>query len=214
MGKIKNLTGHRFERITVLSFCEIRNHAVYWNCICDCGAKTIVKGSNLLSGRTKSCGCYQKDAAKEFMTKHGQTDSRLHNIWIQMRSRCDKPFNQAYGAYGGRGISVCAEWQSFDNFFNWSIKNGYAEDLSIDRVDVNGNYEPGNCRWATRKQQCRNTRSNRLITYCGETHCVAEWAEITGIQRDVLTARVGKLHWDTCRALTTPTKHFNRRSYL
>ena len=127
------------------------------------------------------------------MYKHGERYSRLYTIWCRMKARCYNSNNHAYNLYGGRGIVICDEWQSnYCVFKEWAINNGYKDDLTLDRIDVNGNYEPNNCRWATRKEQANNTRTNHYITYNNETHTLAEWSDITGIQRDVIKSRIEK----------------------
>ena len=116
---------------------------------------------------------------------------RLYSIWGGLKDRCYNSNNKNYKIYGLRNIKICDEWlNNFVNFYNWAINNGYAENLTIDRIDVNGNYEPNNCRWATIKQQNRNRRSNKLITYKNQTHCISEWAEIYNIPRKCLEYRI------------------------
>ena len=122
---------------------------------------------------------------------HGDTTSRLYSIWAGMKSRCFNPNIHSYKHYGGRGITVCDEWKnSYIDFKKWALENGYDESLTLDRIDVNGNYEPSNCRWATQKQQARNTRFNNIIELNGESHCISEWAEILGIGNGLILHRV------------------------
>ena len=124
-----------------------------------------------------------------------------------MKARCYYKKDSRYMDYGGRGITVCKEWlDSFQAFYDWAMANGYADDLTIDRIDVDGNYEPSNCRWATRKQQGNNKRSNVLITYGEETHTLAEWAEKVGIKRTTLVSRLFVNHWDIEKALFQPVR--------
>lgn len=119
--------------------------------------------------------------------------ARIKNIWDGMKDRCNNANSKSYKYYGGRGITICEEWQNdFNAFYEWATANGYADDLSIDRIDVNGNYEPSNCRWATAKEQCNNKRNNVLITYGGITHTAAEWGEITGLSGNMLAQRARK----------------------
>ena len=176
-----------------------------WKCKCDCGNYTVTDTNSLNKGHTKSCGC--------LATKHLMNKSRLHQIWCGMRKRCSNPNCIAYNNYGGRGISVCNEWSDnengFVNFMKWSYNNGYLETLTLDRIDVNGNYSPNKCRWISKKEQARNTRKNRMITYKGETKCLAEWAEILDINYGTLLSRLDRSKWSVEKAFETPLlKHY------
>ena len=123
--------------------------------------------------------------------KHGLSHTRLHRIWHSMYCRCYYPSTHGYERYGGRGIKICDEWiNNPQSFYDWAINNGYSDNLSIDRINVNGNYEPSNCRWADKKTQARNTRGNHFYTYKGETKTIAEWAEIKGIAYKCLWNRI------------------------
>ena len=145
--------------------------------------------------------------------KHGERYSRLYAIWCHMKARCCNSNNHAYNLYGGRGITICDEWKNnYSAFKDWAINNGYKDNLTIDRIDVNGNYEPKNCKWATRKEQANNTRTNRYITYNNETHTLAEWSDITGIQRDVIKSRIEK-GWNLDDVFSKKVQHSNRRYY-
>lgn len=137
---------------------------------------------------------------------------RLYKIWHSMKDRCNNKNNNQYHRYGGRGISICQEWGStLQPFVEWALQNGYQDNLTIDRIDVNGNYEPSNCRWATKKQQERNRRDNVLYEHNGEKHCLPEWAQISGISRNALVMRVTKMNWPMERALTQPVQIKVRR---
>ena len=133
----------------------------------------------------------------------GEANPRLYNSWRAMKARCGNPNDKSYPYYGGRGISVCEEWAGFQQFMEWAIVSGYHDGLTIDRIDVNGNYCPGNCRWATRMEQVNNARSNRHIEFNGETHTIGEWALITGINHFTLRNRLTYYGWSAERALTT-----------
>lgn len=177
-----------------------------WEIRCKCGESFIAQPSDS-QGRCTKCGYIANSANR---TKHGEaynkqkkTTSRLYNIWLGIRARCNNKNNHKYSDYGGRGISICKEWDSYEAFKNWAVSNGYADNLSIDRVDVNGNYEPSNCRWITQKEQMRNTRNNHLLTYNGETMTMVEWAERCGIKYHTLKQRINKYGWTIERALTT-----------
>ena len=140
-----------------------------WRCICDCGNEVVVSATNLKNDNTKSCGCFAIDngvkRGKESAT-HGMSRTRIYKIYRQMKARCYSPKKDNYGDYGGRGIRICDEWlgeNGFDNFLKWSTENGYDDDLEIDRIDNDGNYEPCNCRWVTKKINMRNRRASRYI---------------------------------------------------
>ena len=139
--------------------------------------------------------------------KHGLCKHRLFKIWSNMKDRCLREKNTAYKDYGGRGITVCQEWMDdFINFYIWAMKNGYKDDLSIDRINVNGNYEPQNCRWITRKEQCFNRRNNHFLTFNGKTQTMKEWSIETGLHYDCIRCRINRYGWSTEKALTTPAK--------
>lgn len=188
MKKI-DLKGKQFGKLKVLELAEIRKGHKYWLCQCDCGRKKIIRGSSLISGITSSCNCLRANNNKT----HGKTNTRLFNIWSGMKKRCYNKNNKGYCNYGKRGISICNEWlNSFESFYEWAINNGYREDLTIDRIDNNGNYEPSNCRWTNIKTQCNNRRSNKIIEYNGEKHTISEWSTITGINKNTIWARIYK----------------------
>ena len=197
-----DLIDKRFGRLTVLKKMDNNRHGqLMWLCLCDCGKEKIIRGNNLKSGDIKSCGCLHR----EIMTQHGHLKngktSKTYDVWHNMIQRCINPKNKYYKNYGGRGIKVCKRWMTFENFLidmNES-PGGYA----IDRIDNDKGYYKSNCRWATRKEQARNKRNNRLITYRGKTQCLAEWAEKLKIPYPVLYGRFRR-GWATEKALTTP----------
>lgn len=211
MSKIKDLTGQKFTRLTVLGLHEIRAKNSYWHCVCECGNKMITRSDALKSGRAKSCGCLHKESAsnicKSRNTTHGKAGSKTYKIWVGMLSRCTNPNTNCFKSYGGRGISICERWRTFENFI--ADMGECPPGLSIDRIDVNGDYEPSNCRWADMKTQSRNKRKNRLLTHNNQTRCVAEWAEIYGVDRCIIKDRL-RLGWDTQDALEIPVRHMNR----
>lgn len=190
MGAFKDLTNQKFGKLTPISYYRKR-HRVYWCCMCDCGNKIDVRSDGLTTGQTKSCGCLQKEIVGRINKTHGKSNTRLYDSWVDLKQRCHNKHNKRYKHYGGRGIKVCDEWRNdFIAFYDWSINNGYQDDLTIDRIDVNGNYEPNNCRWVTRKQQMRNTTRNRYITINSETHCLSEWCEILGLNDRTVRSRL------------------------
>lgn len=138
--------------------------------------------------------------------------SRLYRIWILMRERCNNINTPPYKDYGGRGIKVCDEWNDYENFYAWAMENNYSDDLTIDRIDTNGNYCPDNCRWATRKEQQNNRRNNRLIAFDGKTQTVAQWAEEYNIDNAVLFNRLN-YGWDIEKALTTQTYNKSQTAF-
>ncbi len=175
-----------------------------WLCRCKCGTERAVRGYNLRNGTSKSCGCLSAEMTRERSVTHGMTQTRLYKIWNQMIQRTTNEKAQHYNRYGGRGISVCEEWKrSFEAFKEWALKNGYADNLTIDRADNEKGYCPDNCRWVTRAVQQENTSRTHFLTYKGETKSITEWAKATGIKRSVLYDRINKMGWDIERALTT-----------
>lgn len=159
------LTGMKFGRWTVIGRAENNKKGnTMWHCRCECGKQAIIVGYSLTRGRSKSCGCYHSErvsqANKDLKTTHGEKKTRLYRIWKGMKQRCFNPNDKDYEKYGGRGITICDEWkEDFCKFKSWALASGYAQELSIDRIENNGNYEPSNCRWATQSQQNSNRRS-------------------------------------------------------
>jgi len=207
MPKKIDLTGRRFGRLVVLhDTSERKSGNGVWRCRCDCGNKVNVVGCSLTSGYTTSCGCYNRECVAEANTTHGMTQHGewhpVYRAWFNMLQRCENPNNKRYKDYGGRGIAVCDEWHSAERFIGWALASGWEKGLSIDRIDNNGNYEPDNCRWVTRKVQSRNKRSNHLVAFNGRTQCLTNWAEETKILRSTLYTRINILHWPIERALT------------
>ena len=207
MSKLIDLTGRQFGRLTVVKRGANKGNVTAWDCVCECGNKVCVAGTSLTRGITKSCGCYRAAQCKDRpnAVKHGKKGTRPYVIWADMKQRCCDSKSVNFSNYGGRGITVCDEWlHDFKDFYDWAMSHGYRDDLTLDRIDVNGNYCPENCRWATKAEQDNNTRVNRRVTYNGETHTIAEWAEITGIKYATLWRRICVLKWDIEKALSTP----------
>ena len=202
-----DLSGKRFNRLLVVEPTRASNGRFAWKCKCDCGNYIITQGAQLKNGHTKSCGCYKNDVARKRLTKHGLSRTKLRRTLSAMRSRCENPKNISYKNYGGRGISVCTEWtEDFSNFYNWAINNGYEKGLQIDRIDNNGNYEPGNCRWATNKQNQMNKRTTLFYEFNGETKTLKELSEQYCVPYKRLYSRVRDFNWDIEKALTTPIR--------
>lgn len=203
--RFQNLTGQKFARLTVQSLAGKRsNHTggnyYFWNCHCDCGEVSIVPIAKLKNGHTKSCGCLQSEAASKSNRTHGMTETSEYSIWCAMMKRCSNSKIAQWKHYGGRGIKVCERWKKFENFISdMGLKP--TPKHSIDRKDNNGNYEPGNCRWATSGEQRRNSRLVRLLTFHGETMCVTDWAIKTGINMRAILSRLS-LGWSVDRALS------------
>lgn len=183
MGKFQDLTGKRFGRLVVTKY--LGNYR--WECKCDCGNITKVASGHLNASRIRSCGCLFLDTIR----KHGLTNSRLYNIREGMVNRCYNPSCHSYKDYGERGIGICEEWRNdFMSFYNWAMANGYKDNLTIERIDVNGNYEPSNCKWITNGEQSRNKRSTVYFTYNGETKIVSDWIKELGIPKTTFRRRI------------------------
>lgn len=193
--RVKDLSGKRFGNLIVSSVHEVRNGHAYWLCYCDCGNHVIVRGAHLSSGNISSCGC------RKGHKTHLESKSRLYHIWRNMNARCLNPSNPQYESYGARGITVCNDWREYLPFRNWALGNGYAENLSIDRIDNDGGYCPENCRWTTARNQANNTRKNHFITYRGETHSLSEWARMLDIKQSTLSMRINRYGWSVEDAL-------------
>lgn len=203
-----DLTGMKFGRLTVLSSAQFQaSKKKMWNCKCECGNYVTVRGTSLIGGITKSCGCLQKELASKKHSKHNGYGTRLYAIWDSMRQRCNNKNCRAYHNYGGRGIKICDEWDDFANFKEWAIISGYDNTAkrgtcTLDRINVNGNYSPENCRWNTMKEQSNNRRNTIYMTVNDETHSLSEWASITGIKYDTLWKRYKKYGWSPERVVS------------
>lgn len=176
-----------------------------WVCKCDCGNDCIVRTEHLRAGLTRSCGCLSEESRRTCNRTHGLTGTRIYYEWGGMKGRCNNPKDKRYGAYGGRGIKVCEEWNnSFEAFQKWAIENGYTDDLTIERIDVNGNYCPENCCWIPFSQQARNRRTSlRVIDKDGQEKLAMDIAKRNGIAMRNVCARIHR-GWDMDEALNTP----------
>jgi hypothetical protein len=161
-----DLTGNRYGRLVVIGLDRVENKKTYWKCACDCGLAVVAVGNNLRSGNTSSCGCLRRETAKARgyeNTKHGESHSnitRLYSIWAGMRRRCNSPRSDAYVWYGSKGVKVCEEWGEYQNFREWAMSHGYADNLTIDRIDPSKDYCPENCRWITRSENTARANKN------------------------------------------------------
>ena len=167
MSQVKDIAGGRFGKWTVLGRAgSNKDGSAMWVCKCDCGTVRNVTGRSLISGKSSCCGCTRKEnaakASKKANTTHGMKKTRLYTIWHSMKGRIKYPSTNSYERYGGRGIKVCKEWENdFLSFATWALNNGYSDELTLDRINPDGDYEPSNCRWSTWSQQARNRSKRR-----------------------------------------------------
>ena len=208
----KNYVGSKFGRLSVMERFPsyLGKKKTYYRCICECGNEVYVASCNL-GKHCNSCGCLAKDLAREKFSTHGKTQTRLYTVWLDMRRRCEKEYDQVYKYYGARGITVCEEWQDFQNFYNWAYENGYDENAeygrcTLDRIDNNGNYCPENCRWVDGKTQANNRHTNVSFEFNGETHTLAEWARISQLSYRTLYSRYITYKWSAVKTMTTPLR--------
>lgn len=202
MGSFKDLTGQKFGMLTVVSSTGERKQdgAIIWNCICECGSLTTATTASLKNGHKQTCGNHCRK--RNFISK----ETRLYRSWQNMKNRCYWEKDKSFANYGGRGIQVCPEWRDdFSVFRKWALSSGYQDNLTLDRIDVNGDYGPSNCRWATAKEQQNNKRNNRNLEFHGETHTATEWAEIIGIKRVTLFHRL-YAGWSVEQTLSKPLR--------
>lgn len=204
MPSILDISGQKYGRLTALEYVGKNDKGrTVWRCRCDCGATLLVTSNSLRRNNTRSCGCFKRDQTVAAHRTHGMCRSSEYRTWCMMRDRCSNPENKNWKDYGGRGIRVCDRWQdSFENFLA-DMGRKLCGLNTIEREDTNGNYEPGNCRWASQKEQTRNKRSSHLLTYKGETLCLGEWAEKLGVNARPLWARVRR-GWTPEQVIETP----------
>ena len=203
MPRARDLTGSKFGSLTVVRLAPKEGRGRRWECRCDCDATTAVLAGNLLNGNTTSCGCRGSRASIGDRTRtHGSTNAAEYNVWCKMRARCLSASSDQYQYYGGRGISICVRWSEFASFLADMGKRP-SRRHTLDRIDTNGNYEPGNCRWADSETQSNNRRNNRKITYDGRSQTVGQWARELGMMYGTLWARLEKYGWDVRSAIET-----------
>jgi hypothetical protein len=222
MPKFIDLSGKKFGRLQVIKRASNYRQPsgksiVMWECKCECGSVSVVSSSNLLSGNSKKCKCCNEKEFKDYLTngqrKHGDSTKRLYRIWRGMKTRCLNSKTKEFDSYGGRGISICEDWKnSYETFREWALLNGYADDLTIDRKNVDGNYEPSNCRWISISEQQSNRRNCNFIEYKGEKKILKDWAKDLGIPYSRLSGRLA-LGWSIEDAFTKEYKSsFNRKT--
>jgi len=208
MPPVINLIGQKFGRLTVLE--RIKNtKPIRWKCLCACGNVTMLRGDTLKDGNAKSCGCLKKEVASKQMTIHGMEGSSEYRTWTSMRYRCNNPSSDKFKDYGGRGIKVYNQWnKSFMEFYNYIGPKPHETD-SIDRINNNGNYEPGNVRWANKKTQANNSRSNHFVTVGKTTKTIAQWAEKMQISYHIISHRLHR-NWDPQKAIFQPVRKYKK----
>lgn len=189
MGNFIDLTGQEFGRIKVLQRAPNDGERIMWLCKCNCGNEIVIDGKHLKCGYTKSCGCLRREKRQT----HAMSKTRLYKIWCGMKTRCCNPKNERYKDYGARGITICDEWiNDFYEFYKWANRNGYEEHLTIDRIDVNGNYSPENCRWVSLAEQNRNRRNTVLLSHNGITQTMQWWANKLNMYPATISKRYHK----------------------
>jgi hypothetical protein len=231
--RVRDLTGQKFGRLLVVSFCGYTDQGkAKWQCHCDCGNNPVVIGASMKNGRQVSCGFHKNEICakrmKEYATKHGLAYTAIYRAWKGLLSRCYNPNSNCYPDYGGRGITACAGIRTSVVTLLNAVGHRPESHLSLDRknnslgywcgecVECVKNNRPMNLRWGDDFVQCRNQRTNRIIKYNGESKCVAQWAEDTGITQNAIKMRLDRLGWSVKRTLTTPlriTKANNSSNY-
>lgn len=202
MSKSIDLIGQTFGRLTIISLEYSKQRYKkgkksgfehYYLCKCECGNNIVTSKRSLLQGSTKSCGCLQKENTSNVNKKHGMINTRLYHIWNGLRQRCNNIANKDYKNYGSRGIKVCEEWDNnFKSFYDWAINNKYKDDLTIDRIDVNGDYKPSNCRWVDYKTQANNRTDTIYIIHNNQTKTIQEWSNIYNLPVTTIKNRLRK----------------------
>ena len=205
--QIKDLTGIRYGKYTVLGFSHIKDRKAFWTCQCECGNQNVIVGYSLKNGNTKSCGCNKKIKATKHAHRRRTGSSRTYSTWQSMRGRCENPKHNAYSKYGNKGVTVCERWLKFENFLEDMGERPVGK--TLDRKENNKGYYPENCRWATNKEQGNNKTTNHLLTFQNKTQSIAQWAEEIGIKYHTINSRIKK-GWSVERTLTEPVKIYNK----
>lgn len=212
MGAFQDLTGQVFGRLTVVDRAPTVDGTTIWRCVCECGTGRSVPASKLRQGKSRSCGCLKREvtaAMGRACATHGKFGTPEYSCWAQMKRRCERPKCRAYPNYGGRGIRVCDHWATFQPFFA-DMGPRPSPQHTIERVDTNGNYEPGNCKWATMGEQSRNRRDTVLVTIDDRTMCMKDWAAEMGIPQSTVQSRLAR-GWTPMDALQRPVEQRHRR---
>lgn len=212
MGRLKHAPiepGDRFGKLTALAYRgRTTDCRRLWLWVCECGNKKEITDHAILKGSTVSCGCYGRNRARqraiELLTRHGRSATLQYVAWQLTLDRCSNPNSEGWENYGGRGIAVCERWRDYANFY--ADMGPRPEHHTLDRIDVNGDYDPGNCRWATAKEQSNNMRTNRRITVFGETRNLGQWAEHVGLPRERIARRLNR-GWPPEKAVWTGVCH-------
>lgn len=209
MGIIKDITGQRFDKLIAKSFSHLDNqNASIWLFECECGTSKLIRAKDVKAGKISSCGCKKIEMVRAKNYKHGNAErdktTPTYNSWRGMIERCTNPSNISYKNYGGKGIKVYQSWLVFENFL--SDMGEAPAGMTIERISIEGNYEPNNCKWASRHEQSRNHSRNVNITCYGRTQCLQDWANEVGINSWTIHCRVFKRNWSVKKALETPTK--------
>jgi len=211
-AKLTIPSGARYARWVVLGEAARDGSCRRFHCRCDCGAVRMVRLTHLRQGVSKSCGCLSREEATRRATTHGYSKDPVHRVWHDMMRRCHNPKHRRFKDWGGRGIAVCPEWHNFENFRKWALTSDYREGLLIDRIDNDGDYESGNCRWCTMKEQGNNRRNNKILTHAGRTMTQTQWADCLGMNPMTLSYRL-RIGWSVRRAIETPVdKRYSRMS--
>lgn len=206
---IKSLIGRKFGKLEVVKMTEKRKRGcVVYECLCECGNKKEASSDQLMTGHTKSCGCLKRESPNHLI--HGKTNTRIHKIWVQMKQRCENPKNTAYKWYGKRGVKVCESWHKFENFYDDVIRLGYRDQLTMDRIDNNGDYGPNNIRFVNREAQANNRRNNIYLEYKNKRISVKDLAELLGLPYTTIIQRV-YFGWSIDRIVNTPLRANKRR---
>ena len=213
--KIDNFIGKRFGRLIVIKRVNNKGNNQFYLCKCDCGKEKIIQKYSLIYGKTRSCGCLRKEISSRKNKTHNMTNSRLYRIYRHIKERCFNPNSKSYKYYGSCGIVMCNEWKNdFMNFYNWAMSNGYRNDLTIERIDVNDDYCSENCKWIPQKEQSKNRRNVHLITFNGKTQSLTDWSNELNINFNTLYQRIIISKWSIEKAFMSPirrTQAINQR---